>query len=681
MSGVLTVGFALAATMCMGLAAWIAVNRRAVFNQGHLMLALVSTAIWAIARTWDEPTEALGFLLESARDTAWLGLLLSVTSFRISRKLKMACAILSGACLIAVPVVWSGGYQTTGLEVPELLLSRAGLVVSLVVLFLVEQVVRNASNPSDRSIRRIGIGIGIIYIYDLVMFSQAELLGSMVETTWNLRGYAVFIGGALIALGIRCQVVSSDLALSRGTVLYSTTTLAVGLYLSAMAIGGYYVRIWGGEWGGWAQLLFILGAGVVLASLLSSEEVQRRVKVWISKHLYRQKYDYRAEWLRFMQTLEETRARPIEGAIRAVAQAVASPRGCLFERNEDGSAYDYRGSWSRQGSKSQELPSLSGDEQILLFMASRTWIIDLRQWQVSRDSDPGLALPGWLSNSQGARLLVPVMHADQMRAVLLLDDPVGEFDLQYEDRDLLLTLGRHVAALLAQLEAESRLAENRQFEAYSRLSVFLLHDLKNCAATLRLFVSNASRHKHKPEFIDDAVSTVDSVARRISRIMEQLRHESDNPRRTVVDVETALQGVVARCSDRLPRPLLEATLAGLIHVDNEAFANALEHLVRNAQEATPATGSVRLQACNSGGWVTIAVVDTGCGMDASFVRERLFKPFDTTKGAAGMGIGAYQVKQFALQSGGHVEVCSTPGAGTRFCISLPESQISENRIG
>jgi signal transduction histidine kinase len=71
------------------------------------------------------------------------------------------------------------------------------------------------------------------------------------------------------------------------------------------------------------------------------------------------------------------------------------------------------------------------------------------------------------------------------------------------------------------------------------------------------------------------------------------------------------------------------------------------------------------------GKVAIDITDTGSGMTAEFVRERLFRPFDSTKGAEGMGIGAYQAREFARKLGGDLSVESTPGEGTTVSMSLP----------
>jgi len=97
----------------------------------------------------------------------------------------------------------------------------------------------------------------------------------------------------------------------------------------------------------------------------------------------------------------------------------------------------------------------------------------------------------------------------------------------------------------------------------------------------------------------------------------------------------------------------------------------LEHVVRNAQDATPRDGMVTVRTRAEGQRAIIDVADTGTGMDAKFIRERLFRPFDTTKGERGFGIGAYEAREFVRKCGGRVEVDSTPGRGTRFIIDLP----------
>ena len=68
--------------------------------------------------------------------------------------------------------------------------------------------------------------------------------------------------------------------------------------------------------------------------------------------------------------------------------------------------------------------------------------------------------------------------------------------------------------------------------------------------------------------------------------------------------------------------------------------------------------------------MTITVADTGAGMDETFVRDRLFKPFDSTKGTQGVGIGAYQIKEALRSVGGRLDVHSAPGAGTELVFRM-----------
>ena len=108
-----------------------------------------------------------------------------------------------------------------------------------------------------------------------------------------------------------------------------------------------------------------------------------------------------------------------------------------------------------------------------------------------------------------------------------------------------------------------------------------------------------------------------------------------------------------------------------ISVDVERMTSILAHLIRNAQDACGSGGEVTISIESAAGAVTLFIRDTGCGMEEDFVRDRLFRPFDTTKGSQGMGIGAYQARSFIVASGGFMQVHSKPGEGTVISIRMP----------
>ena len=82
-------------------------------------------------------------------------------------------------------------------------------------------------------------------------------------------------------------------------------------------------------------------------------------------------------------------------------------------------------------------------------------------------------------------------------------------------------------------------------------------------------------------------------------------------------------------------------------------------------------GTVSVRTVAENNQVTITITDTGSGMTPEFIRDRLFRPFDSTKGSQGMGIGAYQAREFARKMGGDLSVHSEVSKGTTVVMSLP----------
>jgi len=109
------------------------------------------------------------------------------------------------------------------------------------------------------------------------------------------------------------------------------------------------------------------------------------------------------------------------------------------------------------------------------------------------------------------------------------------------------------------------------------------------------------------------------------------------------------------------------------------MTSVVENLIQNAQDATADEGMVTVTLDSKGGEIEILIEDDGCGMDADFVREHLFQPFYTTKGDTGMGIGAYECKEYISSLGGEIQIESEPGRGTRMHVMLP-LQVREQSV-
>ena len=268
--------------------------------------------------------------------------------------------------------------------------------------------------------------------------------------------------------------------------------------------------------------------------------------------------------------------------------------------------------------------------------------------------------------------MVPLLFRESLLGLLVLGHSEVQKSLNWEDRDLLKMAGKQAAVHLAQHQADEALMQARQFEAFNRLSAYIAHDLKNILAQQSLIVANAERHKHNPAFVDDVIETVRNSVERMTRLMAQMRQGTRGGRPELFDLNQLLREVVERRSASRPIPELELLDAPLcVEADREQLATVFGHLVQNAQEATPDDGQVWIRLSAAEGQAIIEVEDTGVGMDAGFISERLFKPFDSTKGLTGMGIGMFESRETLRALGGEIEVESEPGKGSRFRVILP----------
>ena len=220
------------------------------------------------------------------------------------------------------------------------------------------------------------------------------------------------------------------------------------------------------------------------------------------------------------------------------------------------------------------------------------------------------------------------------------------------------------------------MAENAQFAAFNRMSAFVLHDLKNVLAQVDLILANAQQHKHNPEFIEDTFETLEHTKARMEKMLKQLTDKKvveDS-----VNDEQCLSSVIdevikQRCSSLSPVPKLHLMKERSVVVDKEKVANVLYHLISNAQQATSDDGEIDvvLNVDSAQNTQLVLIEDSGIGMEKSFIEERLFKPFDTTKGNAGMGIGAYDAKTYLESIGGKLVVTSEVGKGSCFTLHFP----------
>jgi putative PEP-CTERM system histidine kinase len=659
---------------------------------GLLVSASALTAVWCAAVVAYATYRAVPFsalqLLEVLRNGAWCLFLLKLLGLAkdearaSSHTVRVLAAIVLAICIGLVAVILINRYSTDLLIVATLtsyvavfghvLLAVAGLV-------LIEQIYRNTPREQRWGIKFLCIGVGGLFVYDFYLYANGLLFKQLDGAIWAARGLVFAMVVPLLAVSARRNPQwSLDVFVSRHVVFHTAALLGAGVYLLIMAAAGYYIRAYGGTWGGVAQTVFLFGAVVLLALLVQSGQLRSRAKVFVGKHFYRNRYDYREEWLRFTQTLSraEAEGRELkETIVTAIAEIVESPGGVLWLRNETGTfepaaAVD-ADRWAAE--------PLAPEVPMVRFLEEDGWVVFLDEYRRDPDHYAGLEIPQSIEALDKPWVIVPLMQGESLVAIIVLRRSSTRSELNWEDSDLLKTVGRQAASYLVLWQTSDALGEARQFEAFNRLSAYVVHDLKNLVAQLDLVVDNAKRHLHAPGFVEDAIQTVGNASAKMNRMLGQLRAGRMEARGArPVRLDELLGNVVAARGVAKPVPVLEACEQAIrVSAEPDRLGAVITHLIQNAQEATPADGQVTVRVQSDGDWAVIEVEDNGSGMDRQFIAERLFKPFDTTKGNAGMGVGVYESREFVQSLGGELFVESELHRGTLFRLKLPVTAADE----
>jgi len=667
-----TLGYALAAAVFLFLAALLLSAFRGRLGGGTLTVIALVTAAWGALHAADKTLFDAGHLLvlvaEFGLDIAWLTFLAGL--FAGARGGLAFQLLRYGSLVVAAALLLTGVLLDTG-RGPDYISSRASGVLifgqvftSLVAIVLIEQIFRNTRRRQRRALKFLCLGVGTLFVYDLLMYASAVVDGQVDPTLWSARGYLACLSMPLIGAAVaRSPSWDGGIFVSRKVVFHSATLVGSAIFLLLMTVIGQYVRTFGGTWGAAAQVVFVATSVLALLVILTSDTLLASMRVAIDKHFFRDKYDYREEWMRLTETLSsQATALPVrKRAIKALADIVRAPAGAIWLRNVDRDRYDAVSQWNTGAA----FETMAADSPLVEFLAASNWVIDAAELKEQPRRYERLSARHLPEAAGDSCLVVPLLlNAEMLGLVILLDVPVAG-SLNYEDRDLLKAAGRQVASYMAQDTAMELLAESRQFEAYNRLTAYIMHDLKNIIAQQSLVVDNAQKHRNNPEFVTDAIETIRIGVARMRRVLEQLRPGIATQGAERVDLGGTIMKSIAECSGRQPVPKARLGDERLwVKGNRDRLQMALTHLIRNAQEATPPDGTVEVVLASRGAERSVEIRDTGMGMDAEFVRDRLFRPFDSTKGTAGMGIGAYQVRETLRQMGGDLEVESTPGEGT-----------------
>ncbi len=316
-------------------------------------------------------------------------------------------------------------------------------------------------------------------------------------------------------------------------------------------------------------------------------------------------------------------------------------------------------------------------------------VIDEREHRSENWLQPAASLRATISGARHGAGFVEVGYRDDRPA-----QRGGEGPFLEEERELIDAVAAHIARMLQGRNMTDALARSERLGAIGRLTGGIAHDFNNL---LTVILGNAELLRERmagSEPLRKLADTTAKAAERGAELTQQLlafsRRQTLQPK--LVDVNGLIAGMDSllqrAISARVEMRLAMAPDAWHALADPAQLEVAILNLCINARDAIPAGGTITIVTANigpdavqalaegeldRGEYVSIAVADTGVGMDRA-TAERAFEPFFTTKEIGkGTGLGLSMVYGFAKQSRGHVRIASERGRGTTVTIYLPRA--------
>ena len=675
---------ALAAALFASLTLWELRRGLGESEQRMLLAAFALTGCWAWI-TALAPTTMLAAYAETARNLVWVGVLYRLAGIDGSeeqRGVKPVYAAVAGVIGLqlvvdALPLIIDTGSISSGhaLVVTAIILRLTAAAGALV---LVHNLYGQAAPSSRSGIRLAMLALALMWAYDLNLYTIAYFDPSSARGLFDWRGLALALAAPLFAIG-GTRGEGWRIRLSRAATFQSLSVLAICAYFAVMAVLVTALRGSGFDWTR-ALLVGLLAAMTVGAMvLLPSSRARGWAKVKIAKHLFEHRYDYRTEWLRFTETIGTTGpdAPPLgQRVIKAFADILDAPGGLLLIADENGSI-EPAASWNWSGSANPGA-TIPGTEALAFWLSvgAEGRIIDFDAhsggWADARDLE--LDIPQPLLGEKQAWTGVPLIHDDRLVGLVLLAAPDYRRPLDWEDFDLLRTAGRQAASSLAEAHGQQALMNAQRFEDFNRRFAFILHDVKNLVSQLSLLARNAERHADNADFRTDMVATLKGSVGKMNDLLARLAPAADqrpakpepSPLRPIV-----ASAIAAKRGDHEVKLLGDGNI--WVMADPLLLEQAIGHLIQNAVDASKPSEPVTVRMDGSEKQSSIVISDSGGGMDADFVRTRLFQPFASTK-KGGFGVGAFEAKSLVSAMGGRLSVESKPGEGSSFTIILPAAK-------
>jgi len=551
------------------------------------------------------------------------------------------------------------------------------VIFTVMILMNLERTFRHATGHMRWQTKFIFLGIGSIFIVHLFTDSCAVLFRGINTGMDSINLGTLLIADILIFLSLfRGKPLHIGIRLSHQFLYNSIMALIVGIYfISVGVIAWFSLRF---QWIKNVHILIFLifGAVVGISVILLSDRLRLKRKRFISRHFKRPQYDYQKIWENFTERTATITNIPIlcDIIVKMVSETLEILSVSIWLIDERYEELHFGGSTVFTAAQAENLSFYGrGGAPLIGAMMNQVMPVDLQGREDDWVEDLKRIYGIDETKESRIRYCVPLNTAGRLIGVMTLSEKVFYEPLTYEETELVKTIADQAAAGLLNLRLSERLRQSQELVAFQSMSAFFMHDLKNLASKLSLVTQNLPLNMDNPEFLNDALHTIEQCVSKINTTSSRLSLLSQkleiSPQ--MMDINELVRETVSRTKGHINTSVVQDLQRfPPILVDRDQLQKVLENLLMNAHEATGNGGQISVITNCQGSWAEIVICDNGCGMSREFINTHLFRPFQTTK-KTGMGIGLFHCKTIIEAHNGKIEVESEEGKGTAFRVLLP----------
>jgi putative PEP-CTERM system histidine kinase len=572
---------------------------------------------------------------------------------------------------------WDGGRGTVFLGPIGKAYVSYLLFGGVLVGYNLESTYRSTSSDARHRLKLPFSAILFALAYSTFVLSTGILYSAIGVGKLVASGIPIAFANILVGYGIvRGAITDVAAPVSRGVVYSSFTALAAGLYVVAIGLVGQVANFTRWSPDEVVTLSFGFLAVIVAILLLFSNRFQRRVRRFIDRNFYVNRYDYRTQWSNLTRALETAleRDQVMSRAESVLKSVFLADEVTIALRGQDSRAI--RPSRGKGSDSDDAILEVGSPLFVRLERERQALLLDHRPDDL--DYIPIYAENRhWLAVT-ASDIVAPLLGSDGLIGAVGLQRSHKDDKFTFEDVELLDSVAGHLSASLRLLQLAEELAESREIQVMSQWSDMLLHDFKNYLTPIRMVAQNLERFKGQAEVDEAAAHDLKRVAARMETLVHNLARLREHAHLTTtkVDIDALIQQTLEDMQFGRFSIKLQLDLGAGSHVlgDEPMLRRVVENLVTNAVEAMDDEGTLRIETRregvqDNGSQVKISVADTGEGISEDFIRNNLFRPFATTK-RGGLGLGLYQCRAIVRAHGGQLEVDSQLDVGTTVHMTL-----------